>query len=154
MRCITCGYTLTDLVGGVCPECGRAFDAADGSTYLTGRVRPWRPWLVWVSFVCASWVAVVNVLVVVLAVLARFQLGHWPRPTKDDSKALVPELWDPLALATVLSPFVLLAGFGRLTIAALRGTPRARTLILVALAVNLTGYFVVSNTRLWAWFWD
>jgi predicted RNA-binding Zn-ribbon protein involved in translation (DUF1610 family) len=32
-RCWTCGYQLRGLEGSQCPECGRAFDAADVSTF-------------------------------------------------------------------------------------------------------------------------
>jgi predicted RNA-binding Zn-ribbon protein involved in translation (DUF1610 family) len=44
-RCLTCGYLLRGLSEPVCPECGRAFDPADESTFdmrpLGWRRRRW-----------------------------------------------------------------------------------------------------------------
>ncbi|GMU38153.1 MAG: hypothetical protein KJ057_14395 [Phycisphaerae bacterium] len=35
-RCAACEYILTGLPSsGTCPECGRGFDLADASTFLT-----------------------------------------------------------------------------------------------------------------------
>jgi len=35
MRCLNCGYDLRGLPENRCPECGRAFDAADPASYLS-----------------------------------------------------------------------------------------------------------------------
>lgn len=35
MHCLTCSYDLTSLGTGICPECGRAFDRDDSSTFDT-----------------------------------------------------------------------------------------------------------------------
>lgn len=41
--CLGCGYALRGLEGHVCPECGRAFDPSDKSTYREpGRPIGWR----------------------------------------------------------------------------------------------------------------
>ena len=40
-RCLRCGYLLHGLPSTVCPECGRAFDPADASTYDL-RLPDWR----------------------------------------------------------------------------------------------------------------
>lgn len=37
MRCKTCHYSLSKLTEHRCPECGRAFDPNDPSTFLSGR---------------------------------------------------------------------------------------------------------------------
>jgi hypothetical protein len=39
-HCLGCNYPLRGLPESVCPECGRAFDPDDTSTYRHG---PWRP---------------------------------------------------------------------------------------------------------------
>lgn len=33
MHCLTCSYNLANLPTGACPECGRAFDRDDPSTF-------------------------------------------------------------------------------------------------------------------------
>jgi hypothetical protein len=45
-RCLSCGYVLTGLIEPRCPECGRAFDVNDPTTYSTKPlfVR-WKFWL-------------------------------------------------------------------------------------------------------------
>lgn len=40
-RCLTCGYLLQGLPDPICPECGRAFDPSDESTFDT-RPPGWR----------------------------------------------------------------------------------------------------------------
>lgn len=44
--CLKCGYALRGLHEAMCPECGRAFDPADASTYRLGRtvIKRWRKW--------------------------------------------------------------------------------------------------------------
>jgi hypothetical protein len=43
--CLGCGYLLRGLPKSVCPECGRAFDPADPSTYRDRAAVPkWRRW--------------------------------------------------------------------------------------------------------------
>ena len=41
MHCLTCKYDLSNLTEHRCPECGRAFDPNDATTFYTG-VRPFR----------------------------------------------------------------------------------------------------------------
>ncbi len=43
-ECLDCRYTLTGLPERTCPECGRAFDARNPSTYRLGARRSWRDW--------------------------------------------------------------------------------------------------------------
>ena len=46
-HCLGCNYPLRGLPEHVCPECGRAFNPSDPSTYRQG---PWRPyWRRWVG---------------------------------------------------------------------------------------------------------
>ncbi len=66
MRCKTCQYPLAKLTEHRCPECGRAFDPNDPSTFLSGlEPNPKRrhvtlafralliaPWLTWVFWMC------------------------------------------------------------------------------------------------------
>jgi len=41
--CLDCGYLLRGLPGVICPECGRAFDPNDSSTYgIAGDRHKWR----------------------------------------------------------------------------------------------------------------
>lgn len=43
--CLRCGYSLRGLPNVVCPECGRAFDPGDASTYRDRATKPsWRRW--------------------------------------------------------------------------------------------------------------
>lgn len=42
--CLGCGYMLRGLTTMVCPECGRAFDPADVSTYRVGETSWKRVW--------------------------------------------------------------------------------------------------------------
>jgi len=60
-RCKTCNYLLRQLENNVCPECGRAFDPKDRSTYyVQPRERSWRDdasppptWHLWVFLAAA-----------------------------------------------------------------------------------------------------
>ena len=45
MRCRGCFYILENLPAGACPECGRAFDPADGATFT--RKPPFVWWTYW-----------------------------------------------------------------------------------------------------------
>src|SRR5688500_17677600 len=40
-RCITCGYVLTGLDAGQCPECGRSFDPNDAESMSFGARIPY-----------------------------------------------------------------------------------------------------------------
>lgn len=43
--CIDCAYALRGLAEAVCPECARAFEPQDPSTYeIAGKTRSWRRW--------------------------------------------------------------------------------------------------------------
>lgn len=58
-RCKTCGYAVIRLPGNRCPECGRAFDPADPTTFATsgrGWLGDWAVWLrpLGVGGVCAT----------------------------------------------------------------------------------------------------
>ena len=45
VHCLGCDYSLRGLPEPVCPECGRAFDPDDPSTYRRGpRIPKWRRW--------------------------------------------------------------------------------------------------------------
>lgn len=38
-HCLSCAYILNGLAENRCPECGRAFDPADATTFVLGRER-------------------------------------------------------------------------------------------------------------------
>ena len=46
-HCLGCGYSLRGLPEHICPECGRAFDPGDPSTYRQGGSKPY--WLRWAA---------------------------------------------------------------------------------------------------------
>ena len=61
-RCAGCGYMLRGLDGRFCPECGRAFDPDDNTTFLSGPARS----------VYRKWIARGIVTLVLLAVIVAF----------------------------------------------------------------------------------
>jgi len=56
--CLECGYPLAGLPSRVCPECGRAFDRDDSSTYDTAQFRHWQ--LVAIGGRIMAWLALMG----------------------------------------------------------------------------------------------
>jgi hypothetical protein len=69
MRCKTCRYSLSKLTEHRCPECGRAFDPNDPSTFFSERelrldhvkmvmralvCAPFLVWFIWISILFAD----------------------------------------------------------------------------------------------------
>ena len=90
MNCLDCEYDLRGLPAGSCPECGRAFDPLDPSSFRPGNSRsPRLPMhLALLIVIASSLVPVLHVVSGHLAlVAARLSLGHWPhRFGRDDPK--------------------------------------------------------------------
>lgn len=63
MRCKSCHYPLTKLPEHRCPECGRAFDPGDASTWELEALAKRRAW---------TWVMLVTIIVLVLFLIAVF----------------------------------------------------------------------------------
>lgn len=63
-KCLACRYPLAGVAQAVCPECGRAFDALDRSTFGPGGGQWLARWGLrgpgWGTFVCAGGVTVMS----------------------------------------------------------------------------------------------
>lgn len=83
MLCRGCGYSLKGLDRNCCPECARAFDASDPSTFDAKNHSIWRRHAL--VLLAPPWLAVIGGHAAL--VLARLQLGRWPhRGGLDDPK--------------------------------------------------------------------
>jgi hypothetical protein len=103
VRCLSCKYDLSQLTSGGehrCPECGRAFDPDDPSTFDSKRLRNWP------SLLCI-------VLIGVLAALYGSYASLFPLMPPHE----IPLFWQFAAavldgcLAAVWIVFLLLVGF-------------------------------------------
>lgn len=65
-ECLTCGYSLAGVAEPVCPECGRAFNALDGSTFGPRNGLWLERWGLrgpgWGTFACAGGVAIMSAI--------------------------------------------------------------------------------------------
>lgn len=102
MRCLSCGYPLSEIKGAACPECGRRFDPADPASFdHTTRVespnaRAAHRILRWATAL-ATFPILVNLLAAVGCwLIATVALGHPPRPSADDPKG-IPQIALPYA---------------------------------------------------------
>jgi rRNA maturation protein Nop10 len=89
MYCFGCGYELTALVEERCPECGRAFDASDPSTFassinMAGRDR--RAKRIEIGLIAVALVPLIaNAFAYTALMIARISMGRWPyRYGRDD----------------------------------------------------------------------
>lgn len=74
MRCLTCQYDLRKLSERRCPECGRAFDPNDITSYASKDHLPlgegWRQFLLDCAIVVAAYVGVALLVVCIVVVVA------------------------------------------------------------------------------------
>ncbi len=90
MECLGCRYDLSGLTEPRCPECGRAFDRSDPSTFAPAAARRASAhrmvWLAgWIGCGPLGFVALMHLALVA----ARLELGRWPhRWGMDDPKEL------------------------------------------------------------------
>lgn len=97
MHCLTCNYDLSNLTERRCPECGRAFDPNDPSTFYSGRrlrLSGWRVVFIVLAWSSAPLLCVLAIHLVWIA--ARVELGYWPRPYQPDPKGLISYEWGEL----------------------------------------------------------
>lgn len=84
MLCLGCGYSLQGLDRNSCPECARAFDPSDPTTFDVKSSSIWRRHALLV-LLAPPWIAVIGGHSAL--VMARLQLGRWPhRDGLDDPK--------------------------------------------------------------------
>ncbi len=144
MRCRSCDYDLRALAARLCPECGRAFDPADPTTFDTsetadGSRRVFRRTAL--GFCAISLLAVL--LPHVSACVATISLGHWPRQYIDDGAGgplctLLNWAAIVLLMLIVVTPLALLAAMIGAAAAVPRGARRAAIYwLLAAFLVNV-----------------
>lgn len=75
--CLSCGYALTGLAKGACPECGRVFDIADPAS--VGPLR--HPWLTAIAGSAVHWAFVIPLAI---GALAFSVFASAPGPISDD----------------------------------------------------------------------
>ena len=97
LRCLSCKYDLSHLTEHRCPECGRAFDANDSSSYDTGEVKR-KPKLTEALLLCA----ITAVCFVLAAISSRRLTVHI--------------VWDAFSTSLIAMPFVVLTYLGIRTI--------------------------------------
>jgi len=64
MRCLNCGYDLRGLPKNRCPECGRAFDPSDRSTFIALLPDGRRP-LAYAGVSVAAWIISAAVVLII-----------------------------------------------------------------------------------------
>jgi hypothetical protein len=84
MRCLACQYDLSHLTGQRCPECGRALDLNDPSTFDDGRRSS--PWPRRLCILIALSALLLPLMWYSTWLAAVISLGHLPRPYEDDPK--------------------------------------------------------------------
>lgn len=158
MKCLDCQYDLSAISSGKCPECGRAFDRNDSSTFFTWQPMPitqvlHRVMCVGFASICGSFLLHMCAGYAALFA-ARIELGHWPhRMGRDDPKDinwLVKTLYWIWILAggmtiwlmLICAPFVLCTAL-KLFLARKRGMPRERRVKLVILIATAITYVVM-----------
>jgi rRNA maturation protein Nop10 len=143
VRCRSCDYDLRALAARLCPECGRAFDPADPTTFSDGDHVGWRRFVrrTALGFCAISLLAVL--LPHVSACVATITLGHWPRIYIDDGAggplcAVLNWVSIILLMSIVVTPLALLAAMIGAVAVVPRGERRAAIYwLLAAFLVNV-----------------
>ena len=74
MLCLDCNYPLHGLDTAHCPECGRAFDAADDRTFNPGR--PMSRWSRWWLKRTGWWVNLLSLAAAALLIISQTELAN------------------------------------------------------------------------------
>jgi hypothetical protein len=160
MYCLTCEYELVNLVGGLCPECGRSFDPTDSSTFdtaprFTKRLRVYT----WVIYGAASVPLLANAVLVFSLLVARGVLGRWPTAWVDDPGSIefVNGIHYGVALLLLLSLPSGILTLG-LLVAGLFHVVIRRLAWTGTIAISLWGAGVIlffwDPAKAWMWFFD
>lgn len=93
MKCLDCQYDLSAITSNRCPECGRAFDLNDSSTYAASsrtRAMAWfENWQARVIAICTLIPLLHVASGYVALVIGRIDIGRWPiRTGQDDPKSI------------------------------------------------------------------
>ena len=134
MRCKSCGYSLRNLQGERCPECGRAFDAADPASYAPECKEPiQRSGVARVHLAVAVWPLLWLLFPYGAFVVGRASLGRWPAGPQDHPAWFSAARWlfEPGMLACWVFP---VAG-------------------IVAVSALLVLLKRVAGEREWPWWW-
>lgn len=158
MNCLGCGYELSGLPAGSCPECGRAFDPANERTYTLRRWEAPPRWLFALTVAGLAWPTALHLWMHAMLLAARVQLGRWPHMHGMDDPSgiggLVPVFMGVALLAFAATPIVMLLAL--LGLAALWAPDRQRGLIAAA-AILLAWIALLAigdPMDVWVWFLD
>jgi hypothetical protein len=164
MRCLTCQYDLSHLAEQRCPECGRAFDLNDPSTFVHGRLSS--PWPGRLCIFIALSAFLLPVLWYSTWLAAVISLGHPPRPYVNDHQFINGWVSGFRCLTCIIFNLSLPLFFLNLMLAVMTGiqryvaerrlhlrlvTPIGLTLAIWVLAVFLV---IASGGDVAAWFFD
>ena len=164
MHCIDCEYELQGLQAGCCPECGRAFDPGDASSYVQrGELMRTR----WLSrllgrgiLACGCVPLLANGCGFASLIAARASLGRWPhRGGADDPKSI-----SGVATISMVAMLLLFASFMipcvmsvlMVMLSAQGAKIRAGQIALVGFVLWLIGILVFwwDPAEVWRWIAD
>jgi hypothetical protein len=153
--CRDCLYDLETLPAGACPECGRAFDPDDPSTYAISERRGVPDWLVKATAVMLAWPGILTLCVFALYAIARIELGRWPNTWgADDPRGIVyvRPLYVVTMIGAVATPVFVLLGASCFIFVAWHRP--AKGLQLAGLTVVAWMFFYFVGDDVWRWFMD
>lgn len=157
MHCLACRYALTGLSVPRCPECGRAFDPRDPSTYAVDETQRRPRWPAVLAIAGLAWPVLVHGWLYATLVAGRLVLGRWPSPSGADDPKYIPVVASMhlvALLAVMFTPLAMIGGFYGLGVVALRNW-RAGLGCGAAVWVAYMGAGVLGDpAKVWVWFWD